>query len=579
MKIIFTLICLALIITSCGSKSKQQADFAGGKLSMALDNSPVTLETPSIGDYYSALVASQVAEGLISINTKDLSIRPQLAKSWKVSNDGLTYTFDLREGVLFHPSTVFSSDEERKMSVEDVMYTIEYSCTPKEDGSAQNAYGLIYQNNLKGADDFFNGKSKEISGLKSTGNKVSLTLTEKDDNFLYKLANINGAIISKKAYKANEKQSLIGTGPFILKNIEEKDLVTYNLVKNEDYYLFDDKGNALPYLSELTLIVQGKKLEQLEMFEDGKLNLIFGLPTSRITEMLDGRIKDFNSSPPLLVLDNQPLLWTNYYTFNMEEERFKNVKVRQAFNYAIDKEKINQEILRGQSYELGIYGIVPPVSKSFKGYDFKGVKAVGYDFDPEMAKKLFAEAGYPNGEGFGSVSLRYDIDDIHSGVADEIARQLKATLNINVNIDGSTFEQKTKDANMANGDMFRQAWTADYPSPETFLMNFYGKLIPADSTQPSEINSARYRNPEYDKKMEEAKSASKQSDQIRLFAEAEKVLMQDPPLIPLWYSGDYNIMYFNVRNFHNNPMNIFDFREVYIKDWTEKEYLQSKTAK
>ena len=109
------------------------------------------------------------------------------------------------------------------------------------------------------------------------------------------------------------------------------------MVKNQDYYLNDQDGNALPYLDSLVFYFQNRKLDQLEMFENHQTDLILGLPTSRITKMLEGRIKDFNSKPPLFVMYNNPLLMTNYYFFNMSDPRFDNVKVRQAFNYHITK--------------------------------------------------------------------------------------------------------------------------------------------------------------------------------------------------------------------------------------------------
>ena len=113
-------------------------------------------------------------------------------------------------------------------------------------------------------------------------------------------------------------------------------------------------------------VFQSRKLEQLDMFEEGQLDIIVELPTSRITRMLEGRIEDFNSKPPVLVLSNNPLLISHFYFFNMEDERFKNPLVRKAFNYAIDKETIGRDIIRGQYNDLGEYGIVPPISKVFE---------------------------------------------------------------------------------------------------------------------------------------------------------------------------------------------------------------------
>src|SRR5690606_18759916 len=104
--------------------------------------------------------------------------------------------------------------------------------------------------------------------------------------------------------------------------------------------------------------------------------------------------------------------------------RFQDPRVRQAFNYAINKNKLGREVLRDQYDELGIYGVVPPITKDFRGYNFNQVKNFGYSYDPEKARKLLAAAGYPGGEGFGSITLRFNIGDVNSAVADEFAQQI-----------------------------------------------------------------------------------------------------------------------------------------------------------
>ncbi|MBI3238868.1 MAG: hypothetical protein HYZ43_08545 [Flavobacteriia bacterium] len=437
------------------------------------------------------------------------------------------------------------------------------------------AYLSILGEQLKGAEAFYKRKATSISGIKTNGNEITLTLKSPDANFISKLASINVGIISQKVVEADKEADLIGTGPFVYNEYTKGEPASIILLKNQDYYLTDKKGNALPYLDSVIFMADNRKLEQLELFEKGETHIINTLPTSRITQMLEGRIKDFNSKPPLMLLNNNALMATNYYFFNMTDPRFKDVRVRQAFNYAINRNKITQYVLRGQAYEDGIFGIVPPLSSSFKGYDFKAIKAVGYNYDPEKAKQLLAEAGYPGGKGFGSVNLRVNIGDIHSAVAEEISEEIFQTLGINVNIDGSTFEQKDEDARYGRGDLFRTAWFADYVSPETFLSNFYGKTVPDSKDEPSGINQARYKNPVFDELYEKARAADSQKERYRLYNEAEKVLMQDPPIIVLWYSGDIQLVYSRVRNLKNNPMGLLDLKEVYLLDWTKEEYLKS----
>jgi len=563
---------LSVLIYSCSSESKKQFEFAGGAIAMSIENEPSTFVPREVSDYYSAAVLSQVMEGLVSMDPKDLKIQPQIASKWKISDDGLTYEFDIRKDIYFHPNEQLTSKTDRLLTVEDVRYSIEMACTKNVTGQAPHAYSFLYKDVLVGANDFFEGKEKEITGLKIEGTKVKLTLIQKDENFLNKLANICAAITSSKLKDSKNPQEMIGTGPFMLSDFTQGNPPKMVLLRNPDYYELDAEGNALPYLDSLTFHFQNRKLDQLEMFENHQTDLILGLPTSRITKMLEGRIKDFNSKPPLFVMYNNPLLMTNYYFFNMTDPRFANVKVRQAFNYAINKEKLGHEVLRNQYYEMGNYGIVPPISKIFKGYDFNGVKSNSYEYNPEKARQLLAEAGYPNGEGFGSVNLRFNIDDIHSAVADEFAQQIFQVLNINVNIDGSTFEQKDQDATFCRGDIFRSAWAGDYASPETFLANFYGKSVPLAKNEASRINQSRYVNSAFDMLFEQAKNSTKKTQALSFYSKAEKVLMQDPPFIPLWYSGDIQIVYSNVRNLHFNALNLFVFKEVYKKDWTVEEY-------
>ncbi|WP_186279926.1 ABC transporter substrate-binding protein [Fluviicola chungangensis] len=565
------IIFLILLLTSCGS-DKKQFEYAGGSFKMALDNTPSTFIAREVNDVYSFELLSQVMEGLVSFNAEDLSLQPQIAEKWSISGDGTVFTFTIRDDVYFHNNPVFESLEDRKLTVDDVLFTFEKACKPNADGNPTAAYMFLLSNQVKGAKEYYEGKAKSISGMKVKKNQFEITLLNPDQTYINKLANLSASIVSKKIVEANKETDVVGTGPFCFTPPTEDE--TYILLKNPDYYMVDNKGNALPYLDSVVFYVQTRKLEQLEMFEQGKTLLISGLPTSRITEMLEGRISDFNAQPPLKELYNNPLLTTQYYFFNMNDPRFKDVRVRKAFNYAIDRKRLADNVLRNQYYEYGIYGITPPIGSVFKGYNFSEIKKYGYDFNPELAKQLLAEAGYPDGKGFGSVDLRVDISDLNTAVAEELADQIYQTLGINVNIDGSNFEQRNEDGNMGRGDLFRTAWVADYSSPETFLGNFYGKLVPKEKDVPSSGNQSRYVNPLFDQYFEEGRSAD-QKRRLELFSKAEIELMKDPPIIPLWYANDFTLSYSRVRNLKNNPMEFLDLRRVYIKEWTKEEYLKS----
>lgn len=574
MKILIYTACLfVFLLSACGSDRKEFED-AGGELSMCLENEPFTYISYEAEDFNSQEVLRQVVEGLVSFDPQTSKIVPQIAKDWTISEDGLTYTFELRQDVIFHSHSSLNSDD-LQLSSKDVIATFEKICSKNKEGKETKAYGYIFKGSLKGADAFHSKKAKKISGLEATKHGVKITLLEKDDNFLFKLASVQAGILPKKLLDQNKLKDVVGSGPFMYLASENEDPTKINLVKNPNYYQVSTEGYALPFLDEIHFIVENKKLNQLSKFEQKEIDMILGLPTSSITKMLEGRIEDFNAKPPKLILSTNPVLVSNYYFFNMNDPRFQDVRVRQAFNYAINKDKIGTDILRNQFNELGIYGLIPPIAKDFRGYDFKGVKNAGYSFNPELAKSLMAQAGYPNGTGFGSVTLRFNIGDVNSAVAEEFANQINQVLGINVNIDGSSFSRLDQDASLGRGDIFRTAWSADYPNPETFLNQFYGKHLIGPNGKISSVNQAKYSNAAFDHLFEKAKREDDQKEKMMLYTQAEIELLKNPPFIPLWYNGDMQVVYSNVRNLEFNSLGLFNFKEVYKKEWTKEEYQKS----
>lgn len=565
-RIIFFLL-FTLLFVACSKNEKDQFAHAGGTMNAPIDVYPSSFVPYEVIDVYSTRVLRQIYDGLVSIDPKSLEIRPRIAQSWTESPDGKQYQFIIRNNILFHAEGDFESEEDRLLTTEDIVYTIETICHKDNSEEGKRTYFFAFHDLLEGAKEFHDGKAKSISGLKVSGDTVTFNLIRKDHNFLYKLANVSNAILSKKAIEL-KITTPVGTGPF--KFVKQKSDQEIILVKNQDFYMFDENQKALPYLDSVRFVLKGRKMEQLTLFEEGNIDYIQELPASRITKMLEGNIAAFNSVPPKLVLENNALLESNYYFFNLrEDERFKDVKVRQAFNYAINRKDIGIEILRNQFYELGNYGVIPPVKKSIRGYDFKGVRKSGYSYDPEKARKLFAEAGYANGEGFGSVTLRFNINEQNSSVADEIAKQLNNVLNINVNIDGSSFEQLMDDYENGSGSMYRMSWSADFPSPETFLKQFHAHT---DTTSSEGQTWSGYNNPIFNSFYEKAVESKKITEQLKYFNKAEIALMEDPPVLLLWYSGNFEISHSYLRNFYFNSLNLMDFTEVYIKPWTEEEY-------
>lgn len=547
---------------------------------MCLEHEPINYQTSEIADYYSTTVFSQVMEGLVGIDPKTLKVKNQIASSWKINDDGTSYSFTIRDDIYFHPNKIFSNSNDRILKHEDIIASFEMMCTPSSKGKASVAYNHLLKDLIVGAEEYFEKKNKTITGITSENGKLIIKLLHRDDNFLFKLSQIQLSIHSKKIIEANLLKEMIGTGPFIYNAIDKyDDMPAFLLAKNEEYYETDEQGNALPYLDSIHFYIQNSQIAQLDLFEKKEIDFILSLPTSKITKMVEGRLSDFNSSPPKLILTKNALLQTHYYFFNMNEERFKDPKVRQAFNYAINREKIGRDILKNQFDELGFYGITPPINKIFKGYNFDEIKKFGYEYNPEKARKLLKEAGYPNGEGFGSVNLRYHIGDVNSAVANEFAQQIYQVLGININMDGSDYDQFTTDAINGNGDLFKSSWIADYPNPENFLSSFFSQNIPNLDHSSLGLNYSKYQNPIFDELVNNAYQENNVSKKFNLFSKAEIELMKNPPLIPLWYTGDLQIIHSYVRNFEFNSMSMFNFKNVYLKEWTAEEYQKEVTKK
>lgn len=567
-----SVVTLAISCTNEGAGDVDESEGASSTFKMIVDQQPQTYFLRDIRDYYTSIIVNQIAEGLTKLDSKTLEPVGALAESWEVSTDGLTYTFHLRKDAKFHNHSCFKDGQGRLFNADDVKFTFELICSKNETGEGSHGYNSILKESLKGAEEFFNGESKSIEGLKILDkHTVSLETKQRDQNFPAKLSLSNFRVVAKEVVKCGKEADLIGTGPFKYAFESQGETPFIALVKNENYYLKDKSGVQLPYLDSVIIYIENNQLEQLDKFEKGEVHFIQDIPPSRIAHVLEDRIQDFSGEPPLMKLTNDPLLSTQFYALNINSPALKDKRVRQALNYAINRDRILANILKG-STESGIYGVVPPLTKLLPGYDFQGVKEVSYSYNPEKARQLLAEAGYPNGKGFPTLTLKFNTGTVHSAVADEFRKQISKELGINVNLEGLSFEEKLADETMGKGDLFRSAWYADYIGAESFLMNFYGKLVPKDLSTPSHVNSSRFVNAKFDELFERAQSEKNIKERNRLFSEAEKVLMEEAPLIVLWYNEQFILQYYNVRNLETNSILYLDLTYVKIKEWTKEEF-------
>lgn len=528
------------------------------------ETDPVTSLFPhAVTDLVSSHVATQIYEGLVKFNPRDLSIEPSLAESWTISDDGLKYTFKLKQGVYFHDDICFAGGKGREFKAEDVRFTFELLATQHPDNAM---FAATIKNLIKGANEYYAASAAkkpdfDLEGVKIIDDyTVEIHLYAPSSSFINVLANPSVSIFPKEAYEKYGNLTRIGTGPFMFAqndNPSEKLI----LIKNPKYHRKDTLGNQLPFLDSLIFTFVSSKKAELEEFQNGNLDIIIGLPSESIKDVVEKQIADFQNRPPKFILDRSPELATQFYEFNTAVSAFKNKKVRQALSYAIDRDKIVDEVLKGEAYGPGIHGITPP---SLRNYDVASIK--GYKQDKDKAKKLLAEAGYPNGKGFPTIKLVLNSGGSkNANVALEIQKQLRDVLGVNMDLEIVPLAVKLEEARMGRGDMFRSAWIADYPSAENFLMLAYGKSVPKSLNEPSYPNVSRFVNAQFDELYEKALATQNLEEKNKLLLEAEKLMMDEAPILVLWYDEKYRLYQARVNNFQSNPLNYWDFSSVYLK--------------
>jgi len=533
----------------------------GGTLRVSETESYISLYPHSISDVVSQNVANQIYEGLVKIDSKNITqILPCIAESWNINDNGTVYSFTIKKGVMFHDDACFTEGKGREVKASDFKYSFELLCSNNEDVNL-----FEFQNKVLGAQQFLeaskNGKPlSAIEGVKITGDySLTITLNSTSNTFLYILSGPAGYVIPREAVEKYGNKTIVGTGPFILSNAAEGENLV--MLRNPSYHRMDSLGNQLPFLDTVIFSFIPDKAKELETFKSGNSHMIFGLPSSSISEMVEQQIADFRSKNPKYILQRNSELMTQFYQFNINRKPFDNLKVRQAFSYAIDREKIIADVLNTEAFGPGICGLTPP---GISGYDITAI--MGYHFNPDKAKRLLAEAGYPDGKNFPPITI-----ETNSGggkyvdVTEEIKKQLKNVLNINIDFVVVPFSQKLEDAKYGKADMFRSGWVADYPSAENFLRTMYGAYVPDSLHKPSYPNTVRYKNAAYDSLLEMGFKSNNLKESNDYYLQAEQILMADAPMIILWYGENLKMIHSYVKNFYFNPMNYKDFSEVYIK--------------
>lgn len=463
-----------------------------------LGHDPSSLDPVRITDFYAVTVANQIYDSLVEFDAH-LNVLPALAQSWSASRDGLVWTFHLRKGVQFHNG--------REVTANDVVYSLSRFLDP----SVKSPRGWLLDK-VKRVGAFQIG-TKGPEGIQAIDSStVQITLSEPFAPFITILGLPHMSVIPREEVErlgVDFASSPVGTGPFRLVRWERgREII---LAANKDYF------RGRPALDRIQFIIfPGNAVsEMVRAFELGELE-----ETPMETPISPERREELLRTGQYIVV-RKPTLSLRLLGFNLEHLPFNRREVRQAFNYAIDKFHLNQEI---QEKPFAVAkGILPP---GMPGYN---PEVQGYRYNPDRARELLAQAGYPEGKGLAPVMFA---SGAKSGIARQDYRavqQYLAAVGVQVELkefdDWPTFRQALQHG---EHQIFRYARYADYPDPDNFLYPLFHSQ--------SQTNYFRYRNPLVDRLLDDARREMDDLRRARLYRDVEQLILNDAPGVMLQHN-------------------------------------------
>ncbi|MEO5616057.1 ABC transporter substrate-binding protein [Cypionkella psychrotolerans] len=530
----------ALMLALCGPTLAQDyvpdpAAKQGGSIVMTYKDDVATLD-PAIGyDWQNWSMIRSLFDGLMDYVPGTTDLRPGLAEKYEISEDGLTYTFHLRAGVKFHNG--------REMTADDVKYSLDRVTLPATQSPGSGFFGSI-----KGYDAMVGGTATSLEGVTVVDPlTVKIELSRPDATFLHVMAINFSSVVPKEAVEAANGdfgKMPVGTGAFKMKEWTLGQSLVFE--RNTDYWR---KGE--PYLDQITYEFGQEPIVALLRLQNGEIDIPGdGIPPAKFTEVMG----DPAQKARVVTGD---VLHTGYITMNVTAAPFDKVEVRRAVNMAINKTRIVQ-VVNNRAVPA-----TQPLPPAMPGYtkDY-----AGYPFDAEGAKKLLADAGYPDGFETDLYAMN---TDPNPRIAQAIQQDL-AAIGIKANIQSLAQANVIEAGGAGTAPMIwsgGMAWVADFPDPS----NFYGPILGCAGAEAGGWNWSKYCNPELDKAAVAADSMSdpaKTADRLKAWSDIYMKVMEDAPWAPV-----YNDQRFTMKSdrmggadaLFVDPIATVNFDYVYVK--------------
>ena len=490
-----------------GMPRSQVLMLSGGESSNAREYDPAT--THGSGDYL-------IFEGLVTFNP-NLEVVPALASGWDVSTDGTVYTFHLQPNAIFHNGKPFTA--------EDVVYSWQRAANPE----TQSDTVMTYLSDIVGVKEMHEGKADSISGLKVIDeHTLQVTIDAPKPYFLYKLIYPTANIVDRDNVESGNEwyRTPNGTGPYVLTRWES--MVTMVYERFEDYY--GDKPSIPMVVFNL---YSG---DDFRLYEEGSIDIagVYDYNVERVSDPSEPLSKELLSGVSLC---------TSYVQFDVTKAPFDDVKVRQAFSLAFDKEKYLDVIL--MNTDVAAKGIYPPALPGFSQ------ELQGFDYDPDLARQLITDSKYASVDAFPEIVISTSgygsyADSLVSALSDMWQKNLGVEITVR-NLDPNTFYEQSSQQDY--GQVTTTGWCADYPDPE----NFADVLFHTGA----EMNKGSYSNPELDRILEQARVEPDVTKRIDLYQQAEKIIVEDAPVLFLYHSGDFELVKPYIQGYILSPVSTY----------------------
>ncbi|MBU6325137.1 MAG: ABC transporter substrate-binding protein [Bacteroidetes bacterium] len=459
---------------------------------------------------------------------------PSLASSWRVSDSGKTYTFSLRTDVLFHPHRLWKNEQERILRASDVVFSLRRLV----DSAVASPGAWVFLDKVNLNEPWISAPNDST---------VVLRLKEACPQMLSLLSMNFCMIVPERLLQRglNLKTEPVGSGPFRFAQWEPE--VRIVMLRNSTYWERDRAGLPLPYLEAVNIDLIRNKQTAFMKFVSGDYDFFNGIEGSFKDELLtrDGLLSPHYRGKFRLL--NSPFLNTEYLGFYLDSSSghpLQSKALRQSLSYAIDRVALVRYMRNGVG-DPGIHGFVPPV--------LLDRKVQGYQYNPEKAMALLAQAGFPAGKGLSELELNTTADYADMALfIQQTWSRIGVPCRIAVHPGGQLRQLRNKGAIK----LFRGSWIADYADAESYLACFT-----TQNFSPSGPNYTHYADAETDAQY---RKLNRCSDSIRreIMAQMDQHITDAAPFIVLYYDRSIRLIGPGVRGLHNDAMNRLVLKHV-----------------